>query len=79
MRARICQDDSLTGDAASVDKSTPENLANLEKIGNDLLNKTVSRVNVETGQYEAVEGDETNKVALTRFAKMLSDELRRRK
>ncbi|KAK2967545.1 hypothetical protein RJ640_030416, partial [Escallonia rubra] len=44
------------------------------QIGNKLLEKPVSRVNVETGVFEAVEGEGTNSEALTRFAKLLSDE-----
>ncbi|WOL12885.1 patatin-like protein 2 isoform X1 [Canna indica] len=66
------QEDGLTGDAASVDISTPENLNNLLNIGNNLLTKPVSRVNLDTGVYEAVEGEGTNQDALTRFASQLS-------
>ncbi|KAK3023971.1 hypothetical protein RJ639_042861 [Escallonia herrerae] len=68
------QEDALTGDAASVDIATKENMDALVQIGNKLLEKPVSRVNVETGMFEAVEGEGTNSEALTRFAKLLSDE-----
>ncbi|WOK97659.1 patatin-like protein 2 isoform X2 [Canna indica] len=68
------QNDTLIGDTASVDISTRENLESLVEIGNGLLNKPVSRVNLETGLTELVEGEGTNADALTRFAKMLSDE-----
>lgn len=65
------QDDSLTGEAASVDIATPENLLKLVKIGEDLLKKPVSRVNLETGKYEIVEGEGSNQQALINFAKLL--------
>ncbi|KAK2967544.1 hypothetical protein RJ640_030415 [Escallonia rubra] len=68
------QEDALTGNAASVDIATKENMDALVQIGNKLLEKPVSRVNVETGMFEAVEGEGTNSEALTRFAKLLSDE-----
>ncbi|KAL5712677.1 hypothetical protein ACHQM5_014823 [Ranunculus cassubicifolius] len=59
------QDDTLAGDASSVDISTEENFSNLIKIGNELLKKPVSRVNIETGKQEGVEGEGTNEDALT--------------
>ncbi|XP_023007424.1 patatin-like protein 3 [Cucurbita maxima] len=68
------QDDSLTGDTASVDIATAENLEKLVKIGEELLKKFVSRVNLETGRYEVVEGEGTNEEALTEFAKLLHEE-----
>ncbi|RZS28854.1 hypothetical protein BHM03_00062504 [Ensete ventricosum] len=72
------QDDTLTGDTSSVDVSTKKNLQDLVDIGHSLLKKPVSRVNIETGQSEAVDGEGTNEDALTRFAKKLSEELQRR-
>ncbi|GLJ39137.1 hypothetical protein SUGI_0797670 [Cryptomeria japonica] len=68
------QENQLTGDAAKVDVSTPENLKDHVKIGNDLLKKNVSRVNLETGLFENVDGEGSNSDALIRFAKDLSDE-----
>ncbi|KAG5593785.1 hypothetical protein H5410_035017 [Solanum commersonii] len=50
------QDDNLIGDAASMDIATTENMETLVQIGNNLLKKPVSRVNLETGQYEPVHG-----------------------
>ncbi|GLT49866.1 hypothetical protein SLA2020_233930 [Shorea laevis] len=67
-------DDTLKGDLASVDTSTRENLENLVKCGESLLNKTVSRMNLDTGLYEPVENGSTNKEALKRIAQLLSDE-----
>ncbi|CAA6659449.1 unnamed protein product [Spirodela intermedia] len=59
------EDDTLMGNVASADISTEENLENLP----------VSRVNLDTGVYEPVgNGEGTNEEALTRFAKLLSDE-----
>ncbi|KAF5183918.1 Patatin-like protein [Thalictrum thalictroides] len=68
------QDDTLTGDAASVDVTTKTNLENLVKIGNELLKKPVSRVNLETGKQEELKGEGTNEEALSRFAKILCNE-----
>ncbi|RVX15071.1 Patatin-like protein 2 [Vitis vinifera] len=72
------QDDTLRGKDASVDVTTEENLDNLVKIGERLLKKPVSRVNLETGFSEPVENGGTNEEALKRFAKLLSDEKRLR-
>ncbi|XP_016509462.2 patatin-like protein 2 [Nicotiana tabacum] len=68
------QDDSLTGEAASMDVSTTENMKTLVQIGNDLLKKPVSRVNLDTGRYEEVSGEGTNEEAFIRFAKLLSEQ-----
>lgn len=59
------QDDTLSGDASSVDISTKKNLDNLVKIGEQLLDKPVSRVNLDTGRNEPV-GNERNRDALKR-------------
>lgn len=68
------QNDNLTGDASSVDIATTNNMEALAAIGNELLEKPVSRVNLDTGLFEPVVGEGTNSDALTRFAKLLSDE-----
>lgn len=60
------QDDTLSGSISSVDIATKENLKNLVKTGKQLLKKTVSMVNSDTGIYEPVENAETNEVALKR-------------
>ncbi|KAM0933992.1 putative galactolipase [Dioscorea sansibarensis] len=75
------QDDSLSGNTSSVDISTKENLESLIKIGNELLKKPFSRVNIETGEFVPVEDEGekgTNEEALIRFAKLLSNERRSR-
>ena len=68
------QDDSLSGDAASVDIATNENLQKIVDIGRNLLKEPVSRIDVETGRYQNVEGEGTNEDALAKFAKLLSQE-----
>ncbi|KAL5712682.1 hypothetical protein ACHQM5_014828 [Ranunculus cassubicifolius] len=72
------QDDTLSGDASSTDISTKENMSNLVKIGNELLKKPVSRVNIETGKQEEIKDEGTNEEALTRYAKILCNERRQR-
>ena len=64
----------MSGDAASVDIATPQNLQRLKEIGSELLKKTESRVNMDTGKYEEIEGGRTNEAALAKFAQFLSDE-----
>ncbi|KAI3452051.1 hypothetical protein Pfo_008716 [Paulownia fortunei] len=68
------QEDRLAGDASSLDISTIKNMQTLIQIGDSLLKKPVSRVNLETGRPEPVQGEGTNEEALARFAKLLSDE-----
>ncbi|KAF8410029.1 hypothetical protein HHK36_002549 [Tetracentron sinense] len=72
------QDDTLTGTVSSVDIATKENLENLVKVGEGLLKKPLSRVNLDTGVFEPVENGGTNEEALKKFAKLLSDERRLR-
>ncbi|KAF9616346.1 hypothetical protein IFM89_029600 [Coptis chinensis] len=73
------QIDTLTGDAATLDLATKENLQNLVKIGKDLLKAPVSRINLLTGKYEACRGEGTNEEALAHFANLLSDERKLRR
>ncbi|CAJ1972668.1 unnamed protein product [Sphenostylis stenocarpa] len=68
------QDDTLTGTDSSVDIATKENLEKLSQIGENLLKKPVSRVNLENGLVEPLRNGETNEHALKRFAKILSQE-----
>ncbi|XP_038716472.1 patatin-like protein 2 [Tripterygium wilfordii] len=67
------QEDDLKGDTTQMDLATKENLNNLVKIGEKLLKKTVTRVNIETGEQEPV-GQITNEEALKMVAKLLSRE-----
>ncbi|KAJ7947414.1 Patatin [Quillaja saponaria] len=73
------EDDSLTGDALSADKATPENLENLKKIGIELLDKPASRVNLDTGALEPIEGAGTYAQALAVFAIKLSEQRKLKK
>ncbi|KAJ8764367.1 hypothetical protein K2173_006107 [Erythroxylum novogranatense] len=71
-------DDRLKGHESSTDYATKENLESLVKVGETLLKKPVSRMNLDTGRYQPVENAGTNEEALHRFAKRLSDERRLR-
>lgn len=62
----IIQDDTLNGDAASVDIATVENLDILAKTGDELLKKPVSRVNLELGCNENAY-EVTNEKALIKY------------
>ncbi|KAL5705062.1 hypothetical protein ACHQM5_023408 [Ranunculus cassubicifolius] len=73
------QDDTLEGTVASVDVATEENMQNLIKVGNDLLKKPVSRINLETGWNEEVPGEGSNEDAISRFAHLLSNEHKHRR
>lgn len=64
----------LPESASSSVLSTKKNLSNLVNLGKSLLEDLVSRINIQTGLYEPVPDEGTNKDALTRFAKELSDE-----
>ncbi|KAH6825474.1 hypothetical protein C2S53_005961 [Perilla frutescens var. hirtella] len=68
------QDDNLAGDASSLDIATTKNMQTLMQIGQSLLKKPVSRVDLETGKSVPIAGGGTNEEALARFAKLLSDE-----
>jgi len=61
------QDDTLSGTDSSVDIATKENLEKLSRIGENLLKKAVSRVNLENGLFEPLKNGETNQQALTRL------------
>ena len=62
----MLQDDTLGDKEASVDIATIENLNNLVKIGEELLKKPVSAVNLDTGVYAPRHGA-TNEEALRRY------------
>ena len=72
------QDDELTGDAASVDVSTPENLRRLVGVGKALLKKQACKVDLETGKNEPDMNRKTNEEELVIFAEMLSRERKAR-
>ncbi|XP_059454408.1 patatin-like protein 2 [Corylus avellana] len=60
------QDDNLSGEVSSVDIATKKNLNDLVVVGDELLKKRVSKVNLETGLDVNYGDHETNKEALTR-------------
>ncbi|XP_016514343.1 patatin-like protein 2 [Nicotiana tabacum] len=72
------QEDELNGTEASVDIATKENLERLVEIGQNLLKKPLSRVNLETGLAEPIPKGGTNEEALKRFARLLVNERRLR-
>ncbi|KAH0684009.1 hypothetical protein KY289_021761 [Solanum tuberosum] len=61
------QEDELSGTEASVDVATKENLERLVEIGENLLKKPLSRINLETGLTEPIPKGGTNEEALTRY------------
>ncbi|KAG8375432.1 hypothetical protein BUALT_Bualt10G0099400 [Buddleja alternifolia] len=73
------QDDSLTGEASSIDVTTKQNLNDLVNIGQNLLKAQVSRVNLQTGNSDPIPNGGTNEAALRKFAKLLSDEQKLRR
>ena len=60
------QDDTFTGELSSVDIASDENLQNLVRVGEELLKKPVSRVNLQTGAFEPLNKG-TNEDALKRY------------
>nr|GFA91145.1 patatin-like protein 2 [Tanacetum cinerariifolium] len=66
-------DDTLSDDLAAMDLTTPENLENLVKVGEELLKKPVTRVNLGTGICEPYHHT-TNEMALKKFAAILHKE-----
>jgi hypothetical protein len=69
------QNNTLCSATAAVDVATPDNMKKLVEIGNRMLDRRVTRVNVNTGKYEDVPGDDrTNAQALQDLAKELSKE-----
>ncbi|KAE8126197.1 hypothetical protein FH972_020938 [Carpinus fangiana] len=72
------QDDKLSGKVSSVDIATKKNLDDLVEVGDELLKKPVSWVNLDTGLNDCTSGQETNEEALIRFARLLSQEKRLR-
>ncbi|XP_022638276.1 patatin-like protein 2 isoform X2 [Vigna radiata var. radiata] len=73
------QEDTLTGELSSVDIATEKNLNGLVQVGEALLKKPVSKINLRTGIHEPVKSGETNAEALKRFAERLSKQRRFRK
>ena len=66
------QDDTLRSPLSSVDIATRENLENLAKVGEGLLKKPVSRVDLETGIFKPLENEGTNEEVLKRWNYQIS-------
>uniref|UniRef100_A0A6N2M835 Uncharacterized protein n=1 Tax=Salix viminalis TaxID=40686 RepID=A0A6N2M835_SALVM len=66
MREKLVQNDTLTGTLSSVDVATKENSANLGKVGEEMLKKPVSTVNLATGVFEPID-KMTNEEALRKY------------
>lgn len=62
----MVQDDTLSGDVTSMDLTTKKNLEDLVQVGEELLNKPVSKVNLGTGIHEPYHCT-TNEEALIRY------------
>lgn len=69
----------MVGDTSTVDVATSENLQRLMEIGQELLKKPVSRVNLDTGRLEELKDEGTNEEALAHFARLLVEERKLRK
>ncbi|KAL7089334.1 hypothetical protein ACP275_13G181000 [Erythranthe tilingii] len=73
------QDETLVGVTSSVDVATKKNLKNLVKVGEELLKKPTSRLDLRTGKYVPSADQGTNEEALIRLAAILSKEKRLRR
>ncbi|CAL4898806.1 unnamed protein product [Urochloa decumbens] len=74
------QNNTLCSATAAVDTATPENMRRLIGMGKSMLEQRVTRVNVTTGKYEVVPGDNrTNAQALQDLAKELYKERKERR
>lgn len=61
------QDDQLEGSVAIADDASLENMTKLKELGENLLTKPVSRMNLLSGAMEPVEGLGSNADALRRY------------
>ncbi|KAF8765562.1 hypothetical protein HU200_008429 [Digitaria exilis] len=71
--------DTLPKEHSAMDDARDENILFLEKTAEELLDQPVARVNIDTGKYEPVDDEGTNREALVAFAKTLSNERKYRK
>lgn len=69
------QDNTLSGTVTSVDLAVKSNLHRLIQIGEELMDKHVSKVDSRTGEFKLY-SEETNRQALVRFARLLSENRR---
>ncbi|GAB4852107.1 Proteolipid protein 2 [Ancistrocladus abbreviatus] len=71
------QDDTISETLSSVDGATRDNLEGLMKVGEELLKKPVTGINLSSGLYEPI-SKHTNEEILKRLAEVLSKEKRLR-
>lgn len=72
------QDVGLEGASEEMDKASQKNMNALVKIGEQLLDKKRHKINFDTRNFEPVDDAETNKEALTKLARKLVAERKRR-
>ncbi|XP_057959077.1 patatin-like protein 2 [Malania oleifera] len=72
------EDDTLGYDEVVIDDASTGNLENLKSIGERLLGKAVSAINLDNGRMEPVQGGGTNEQALIQLAGKLSSEKKAR-
>ncbi|KAH9316390.1 hypothetical protein KI387_025017, partial [Taxus chinensis] len=72
------QEVGLNGNEAAMDNASEKNLEQLICIGKKLLDKPVCRRNLDTGEFEPIPDKGTNREALIRLAKLLSEQQKRR-
>jgi patatin-like phospholipase/acyl hydrolase len=73
------QTDALSGTLAELDNATPQNLAKLQALADSLLDARVSERNFLTGKITPIPKAGSNRDALHRFARWLSEERKARK
>jgi hypothetical protein len=73
------QTDALSGTLAELDNATLQNLEDLKALGRKLLNDPVSERNFLTGKITPIPNAGSNRDALHRFARWLSEERKARK
>lgn len=72
------QDVGLKGASEALDDASQENMKALVQIGEELLDKKVHKIDIDTRKFEPVDDTKTNKEALTKLAQELVDERKRR-
>ncbi|KAK9941138.1 hypothetical protein M0R45_017765 [Rubus argutus] len=72
------QDDEMSDELNAMDNATEENLKKLKDVGEALLKKQLSKVNLATGKHEPDERNITNEQALKSVAETLVNERKER-
>ncbi|KAH7444667.1 hypothetical protein KP509_02G087200 [Ceratopteris richardii] len=69
---------NIKSDMKALDNTTNDHMKKLREIGEGLLDSPVSYIDIESGRPLIMQGEGSNKEALIRFAKKLSQEFQRR-